>query len=176
VWFFVAAILFIVGMVVSPNIARQYVLPFTWLWPILVWSQLGTRERQNRAEGLIFSNAYPLQRQFPAMWMAGVLATALTGGGAAINFLRNGELASMLTWILAVMFIPTLAIALATWSGSSKLFEVIYLAFWYFGLMNHLVPPLDFLSTSPGTQLLYLFIVPGLLFAAVIGRRKQLGN
>ena len=175
-WFVVAAILFIVGMAVSPNIARQYVLPFTWLWPILAWSQLGARERQNRAEGLIFSNAYPLQRQFSAMWLAGVLMTALTGGGAAINFLRNGELASMFTWTLAVLFIPTLAIALATWSGSSKLFEVVYLAFWYFGPMNHLVPSLDFLSISTGTQLLYLFLVPGLLFAAVIGRRKQVDN
>jgi len=175
-WFFVAVILFFVGMVVSPNIARQYILPFTWLWPILAWSQLGARERQNRAEGLIFSNAYPLQRQFPAMWLAGVLVTALTGGGAAINFLRSVELASMLTWMLAVLFIPTLALALATWSGSSKLFEVIYLAFWYFGPMNHLVPPLDFLSISAGTQLFYLFLVPGLLFTAVIGRRKQLDN
>lgn len=175
-WFFVAVILFFVGMVVSPNIARQYVLPFTWLWPILAWSQLGAREKQTRAEGLIFSNAYPLQRQFPAMWLAGVLVTVLTGGGAAINFLRNGELASMLTWTLAVMFIPTLAIALATWSGSSKLFEVIYLVFWYFGPLNHLVRPLDFLSTSTGTQLLYLFLIPALLFAAVIGRRKQFDN
>jgi len=175
-WFFVAVILFIIGMVVSPNISRQYVLPFTWLWPILAWSQLGAREKQHRAEGLIFSNAYPLQRQFPAMWVAGVLVTAFAGGGAAINFLRNGELASMLTWTLAAVFIPTLAIALATWSGSSKLFEVIYLAFWYFGPMNHLVPPLDFLSISTGTQLFYLFLVPSLLFAAVIGRRKQLDN
>ena len=176
VWFFVAVILFVVGMVVSPNTARQYVLPFTWLWPILAWSQLGAREKQNRTEGLIFSNAYPLQRQFPAMWLAGVLVTTLTGGGAAINFSRNGDLASMLTWTLAVLFIPTLSIALATWSGSSKLFEVIYLSFWYFGPMNHMVPPLDFLSTSTGTQLLYLFLVPGLLLSAVIGRRKQLNS
>jgi len=175
-WFVMAATLFVVGMVVSPIAARQYVLPFTWLWPILAWSQLGAREKQNRAEGFIFSNAYPLQRQFPAMWSAGVLLTALTGGGAAINFLRNGDLASMFTWTLAVLFIPTLAVALATWSDSSKLFEVIYLAFWYFGLINHIVPPLDFLSTAKEIQILYLFLVPGLLFAAVIGRRKQLDN
>jgi hypothetical protein len=102
--------------------------------------------------------------------------TGLTGGGAAINFMRSGELTSMLTWILAVMFIPTLALALATWSGSSKLFEVIYLAIWYFGPMNHLVPQLDFLSTSVSIQLFYLFAILGLAVVTVIGRRKQLNK
>ncbi len=173
IWFFIAAILFIAGMVVSPEIARQYILPFTWLWPILAWSQLGARERQNRAEGLIFSNAYPLQRQFPAMWSAGVLVTTLTGGGAAINFIRNAAPASLLTWTLAVLFIPTLAITLATWSGSSKLFEVIYLAIWYFGPMNHLVASLDFLSTLPGIQVFYFIVILALLGAAYAGRKKQ---
>jgi len=163
-------------MVVPPEIARQYILPVAWLWPILAWSQLGARESQNRAGGLIFSNAYPLQRQLPAMWLAGVLVTALTGGGAAFNFIRNGVPASMLTWTLAVFFIPTLAIALATWSGSSKLFEVGYLAIWYFGPMNHLVAPFDFLSTVPGIQAFYIIAILALLGAAFVGRQKQLSQ
>lgn len=175
-WWAVAVVLFIAGAVVSPEIARQYILPVTWLWPILAWSGLGARESQHRMEGLVFSNAFPLHGQLPALWLAGVMLTGLTGGGAAINFLRNGELTSMLTWIMAVIFIPTLAVALSTWSGNGNLFEVIYLAIWYFGPMNHLFPPFDFLSTSPGTQLLYLFVVPGLICAAVIGRRKQVNN
>jgi len=176
IWYFIAAILFIAGMVTSPEIARQYILPFTWLWPILAWSQLGAREKQNHAEGLIFSNAYPLQRQFPAMWLAGVLITALAGGGAAINFIRNAAPASLLTWTLAVLFIPTLAITLATWSGSSKLFEVIYLAIWYFGPMNHLVAHLDFLFTLPGIQVFYFIAILALLGAAYAGRQKQLNQ
>jgi len=175
-WWFVAIALFIAGALVSPKIALQYILPATWLWPLLAWSQLGARENKHRTEALVFSTAYPLQRQLPASWLAGVLLTGLTGGGAAINFLRNGELASMLTWILAVLFIPTLALALSTWSGSSKLFEVVYLAIWYFGPLNHLVPPLDFLSTSMGIQIFYLFAVIGLSVVMVIGRRKQLIN
>jgi len=173
-WWLVAVALFVAGVLVSPKIALQYILPATWLWPLMAWSQLGARENKHRTEALVFSTAYPLQRQLPAMWLAGVLLTGLTGGGAAINFLRNGELASMLTWILAVLFIPTLALALSTWSGSSKLFEVVYLAIWYFGPLNHLVPPLDFLSTSMGIQIFYLFAVIGLSVVTVTGRRKQL--
>jgi ABC-2 family transporter protein len=175
-WLLVAAALFIAGMLVSPKIALQYILPATWLWPLLVWSQLGARETKNHTEALVFSTAYSLQRQLPAMWLAGVLMTGLTGSGAAINFLRNGELTRMLTWTLAVLFIPTLALALSTWSGSSKLFEVVYLAIWYFGPLNHLVLPLDFLSASINIQIFYLFAVLGLSVVTVIGRRKQLNK
>lgn len=175
-WLFLAVTLFIAGALVSPKIALQYILPATWLWPLLAWSQLGARENKNHVEALVFSTAHPLQRQLPAMWLAGVLLTGLTGGGAAINFLWNGELVSLLTWVLAVFFIPTLALALSTWSGSSKLFEVVYLAIWYFGPLNHLVPPLDFLSTSLNIQIFYLFVVLGLSVITLIGRRKQLNK
>lgn len=175
-WLVVAVGLLIAGLFVSPEIARSYILPITWLWPILVWSKLGARENQYRMEGLVFSNAYPLKLQLPATWLAGVIVTASTGGGVAINFIRSGDTAGMLTWILAVLFIPALAIALATWSGSSRLFEVVYLAIWYFGPMNHLVPFLDFLSTSATTQLFYLAIVITLLGAAYFGRQKQLNK
>ena len=175
-WIAVAAILFIAGMVAPPNIARQYLLPFTWLWPILAWSQLGARETQNHAQELVFSNAYPVQRQLPATWLAGVLLTAMTGGGVAVNLLRNGEGAGMLTWTLAVLFIPALAVALATWTGGSKLFEVVYLVIWYFGPMNHLVAPFDFLSTSAGIQVFYSIAVLTLLGAAFLGRQKQLNK
>lgn len=175
-WFVVTAGLFIAGVVTSPEVARLYILPVTWLMPILAWSQLGAREMQNRAEGLVFSNAHLLQRQLPAMWLAGILIAMLTGGGVAINLVMNGDITGMVTWTLATLFIPALAIALAIWSGGSKLFEVMYLGIWYFGPVNHLVPPLDFLSTATGTQVFYAVVVIALLAAAFFGRRNQLNK
>ena len=175
-WFVIAVGLFLAGMFVPPEVARLYILPITWLWPILAWSQLGVREAQQHTEGLVFSNAYPLQRQLSATWLSGVILAMLTGGGVAINLIRNGDLAGTLTWVLAVLFIPALAIALGTWSGSSKLFEVVYMAVWYFGPMNHLVAPFDFLSTATNIQVFYLITNLVLLFAAVLGRHKQLNK
>jgi ABC-type transport system involved in multi-copper enzyme maturation permease subunit len=175
-WLVVAAGLFLAGMLVAPGIAMQYILPVTWLWPILAWSQLGARESQHQTESLVFSNVYPLRRQLPAAWLAGVVMTALTGGGAAINFLRNGETDALLTWTVAIFFIPSLAIALATWSGSSKLFEVIYLTIWYLGPMNQLLPALNFLSTSGTLQFFFLIVSLLLLGAAVVGRQRQLNK
>jgi ABC-type transport system involved in multi-copper enzyme maturation permease subunit len=173
-WFVFAIALFVAGMMTSPEIALRYILPIAWLLPILAWSHLGARENEHHAEGLIFSSSYPIKRQLLAAWLAGVFLAGLTGGGAAINFLRNGETASLVTWFLAILFIPALAVALATWSGSGKLFGVVYLMIWYFGPTYHLVAPLDFLSTSGGVQTLYLLVIPALLGAAVIGRMKQL--
>jgi len=79
-------------------------------------------------------------------------------------------------WLGAVLFIPALAVALATWSGSSKLFEATYLMLWYFGPMNHIIPPLDFLSVSGGSMLFYFSAAIALLGAAAIGRQRQLQN
>lgn len=173
-WLLVAMILFAAGLFVTPEVARVYILPITWLWPILIWSALGVREAQFHTGGLVYSAAYPLRRQLPATWLAGVVVTALTGGGAAINFLRAGNSMAMLTWLSAVLFIPALAIALATWSGSSKAFEVTYMAIWYFGPMNHIIEPLDFLNTSTGIKLIYFAAAIVLLIAAFAGRQRQL--
>jgi len=46
-WYIVAGGLFIAGLVSPPKNVRAYVLPITWLWPILIWSGLGSREIHN---------------------------------------------------------------------------------------------------------------------------------
>jgi hypothetical protein len=81
--------------------------------------------------------------------------------------------------VVAALFIPSLAIALAVWSGGSKLFEVVYLALWYAGPMNQFLPQLDFIgasdrSASFGTPLIFLVATFVLMGAALIGRQRQL--
>jgi hypothetical protein len=128
---------------------------------------------------MVFSAAHPLGRQLPAIYAAGVVVTALTGSGIAFNFLRAGDGASLLTWAVAVLFIPSLAIALAVWSGGSKLFEVVYLALWYAGPMNQFLPQLDFMGASDkafslGTPLVFLVATIVLISMALIGRQRKI--
>jgi hypothetical protein len=178
-WFFVAVALIIAGALLPSETARKYLLPFTWLWPILIWSALGTREARHHTAGMVFSAAHPLGRQLPAIYAAGVIVTALTGSGIAFNFLRTGDLASLFTWAVAVIFIPSLAIALAVWSGGSKLFEVVYLMLWYAGPMNQFLPQLDFMGASDraisfGTPLVFLVATVVLMGMALIGRQRKI--
>jgi hypothetical protein len=178
-WFLVAAALIVAGALLPIDTARHYVLPFTWLWPVLIWSALGTREARHHTGGMVFSTAHPVGRQLPATWLAGVLVTALTGSGVAYNLLRAGDLASLSAWVVAVLFIPSLALALAVWGGSSKLFEVVYLALWYAGPMNQFLPQLDFMGASDraigsGMPLIFLIVTIALMGAALIGRQRKI--
>ena len=177
-WYLVAAVLVVAGLLIPAGLARQYLLPITWLWPILLWSGLGAREGRYHTAPLVFSAAHPLGRQLPATWLAGVLVTALTGSGVAANLLLAGEGMGLLAWGVAALFIPTLALALAVWSGGSKLFEVVYMVLWYAGPMNKILPQLDFMgasskATAAGMPLVYLLATLALLGVAVVGRRRQ---
>jgi len=178
-WFLIAAGLIAGGLLAPTNVAQQYLLPAAWLWPLLAWSALGTREARHQTEQLVFSAAHPLGRQLSATWLAGVLVTALTGSGVALNLLLAGDMASLFAWAVAALFIPSLALALAVWSGSGKLFEVVYLLLWYFGPLNQLVPQLDFMGISEtaraaGMPLVYLAATLALLGGAILGRRRQI--
>ena len=56
-WYAVAGGLFIASLVNTPEIVRAYILPFAWLWPVLIWSGLGNREIQHNAHQMVFSSS-----------------------------------------------------------------------------------------------------------------------
>jgi hypothetical protein len=176
-WWLVAVALAMAGFLAPVGPARQYAVAFTWLWPVLAWSALGAREARHGVAQLAFAVAHPLGRQLPATWLAGVALAALASGGAALRLLLSADGAGLLAWAAAVLFVPALAVALAVWSGSGKLFEVVYLTLWYFGPLNQIVPQADFAGAGGGdvgAALAYLLAAAVLLGAAFAGRRRRL--
>jgi len=173
-WYAVSAGLIVAGLAAPPNGVRQFVLPLAWIWPILVWSPMGNRESRFGTGELLFSAPRPVGRQLPAIWMAGVLVAAVVGGGVAARYVIAGDFAALAAWTAGALFIPSLALALGVWSGSSKLFEAVYLFLWYIGPMNR-TPELDYLgATGRGQPLFWLAATALLAAAAVAGRRWQL--
>jgi hypothetical protein len=178
-WWSIVALGLIIAQFSAPlDAARQWVLPFAWIWPILLWSVLGTREACHQTEELIFSAAHLLRRQLPAMWIAGVIIAILAGSGVAIRLFLTSDWAGAATWLVGALFIPALALALGVWSGSSKLFEVIYTMLWYIGPINR-VPVLDFMGTTnesmqTGAAMTFLVGTILLLGLATVGRKRQL--
>ncbi|MFZ0963792.1 MAG: hypothetical protein WAO35_23245, partial [Terriglobia bacterium] len=86
--------------------------------------------------------------------------------------------AGLLAWAAGVLFIPSLALALGVWSGTSKFFEGLYTALWYVGPINR-VPGLDFTGSYGGPQaghyaFLYLGVAAMLVAAAFLRRARQL--
>jgi len=176
-WYLVALGLFIGSFAAPAGEARGKVLAFAWLWPVLVWSAMGTREVRHATGPLIFSSARALERQLPAVWLAGVCVAALVGAGAAVRALAAGDGTHLLAWAVGAMFIPALALALGVWSGTSKLFEGLYTALWYAGPAQP-TPGLDFMGASAHlhvhTPLVFLAATVILLGTAAAGRRRQI--
>jgi hypothetical protein len=176
-WYLIALGLMIAGLFTPTDIARQYLLPSAWIWPILVWSSLGTREKRHDTDQLVFSAPHPLSHQFPLAWLAGVAVTLVAGAGVGINLMMAGDPLHLMAWVVGALFIPTLAFALGAWSGSSKLFEVVYMLWWYVGPINQL-EALDFMGASanlqPGRVLVYGLVTVALFVLAILGRKRQI--
>ena len=177
-WFAGAAGLFIASFVSPPEAARQIVLPLCWLWPVLIWSPLGARETTEGTSQLVFSAPRSLGTQLPAAWCAGVLLALATGGGVAVRLLLARDLPALGAWGAGALFIPSLALALGTWSGTGKLFEGIFTALWYIGPMNH-VASFDYCGAirsaiDGGMPLIYAVAALALMIAAWLGRRRRM--
>ncbi len=176
-WLIVIFGLNMAGLLLPTDSARQYILPVAWILPLAVWSSLGVREKRHNTDQIVFSTPYPIRWQFPLIWLAGVIVSITAGAGVAINLILAGDWLHLLACGIGALFIPTLALALGVWSGSNKLFEVVYMLLWYVGPVNRM-ESVDFMGASSnlqlGRMLVYgLFTI--LLFTfAVVGRNRQL--
>ncbi|MCU0487666.1 MAG: hypothetical protein MUE67_01795 [Anaerolineales bacterium] len=150
-------------------IGSPYMLPITWLWPLAIWSELGNRERSNNTYQMVFASARPVLRQLPAAWLAGVLATGLLTLGSALSLLLNSGLHGLAGWLGAVFFVPSLALALGVASSGSRLFQVVYLIWWYIGPFQKMAG-LDF---TAGPMQIYLLGSAGLFLLAAFWRGWQ---
>jgi hypothetical protein len=168
-WWLVITGLNIAILTFPLEVTKAYLLPVAWLWPLAIWSEMGNRERMKNTFQMVFSSARPVLRQLPAAWLAGVLATALFGIAGAVVFLSSGNLSALAGWVGAVFFIPTLALALGVISSGSRVFEVVYLIWWYIGPFQK-GPGMDFMA---GTPLVYLLATAGLLLLAAYWRGRQ---
>jgi hypothetical protein len=179
-WWYAGAVGLWVASLFNPlDTVRHGLLPAAWIWPILIWSGLGCREARHATRQIVFSAAHPLMGQLSATWLAGFLVTALAGSGVAIRLLAAGEWGGLMGWLSGAVFIPSLALALGVWSGSSKAFEVIYVLWWYLGPLHPSeMAHLDFMGISTTSYwTTYLFLSVILIIIACFGRMRQIqGN
>jgi hypothetical protein len=127
---------------------------------------------------IVFSVAHPLRRQLSAIWMAGFSVAVLFGGGIAVRLVAAGRWSPSFAWMAGAVFIPSLALALGTWSNGSRLFEITYMIWWYLGPVSR-IPAWDFTgvtaeANATATPIAYLVVSVVLLGMAAIGRRRQL--
>lgn len=171
-----------IGCAAAPDeTMRKFWYMMAVLWPVLVWSKMGEREAHWQTGQLIYQAARPLGRLFAASWLAGAGVTAAASSGVLAGRLIAGEPLRLAPWLLSVLFIPTLALALGSWSRSSKLFEVVYPILWYLGPFNREngLAVLDYLGIHTQAPvnvnpLPFLAFTALLALAALLGKRRQM--
>ncbi|MEU1286440.1 hypothetical protein [Kitasatospora sp. NPDC005856] len=142
-WWLVAAGLTVAGLALPMNAVTGLLLPLAWLWPVLIWSRLGSQQAESGLEVLL--GAYPsARRRLLAEWASGLVLTAVTGAAPLIRMLVAGDGAGTASWVGGALFVPSLAMALGVVSRSHRLFQAVYLPLWWV-LVNN-VAALDFMG------------------------------
>jgi hypothetical protein len=177
-WYAIAAGLLIAQFFVPLGPARGLLLGTAWIWPILIWSAMGTRESRFGTHALLFSSPRILLRQLPACFLAGFAVAILAGAGIALRLLIAGQSAGLIAWLAGALFLPSLAIASGIVSGTGKVFEALLTVLWYIGPMNR-TPGFDFTGAASGPftiryAVIYLLISAALLASAFFTRARQL--
>ncbi|WP_433389164.1 ABC transporter permease [Micromonospora sp. KLBMP9576] len=142
-WWLGAAALIAVGAAV-PASASGTTLIVTSIWPVLIWSRLGTQSHEFGVEALLGACPAPVRRAL-TQWLAGVALTVLVGLAPGVRMAIAGDLAD---WLAGAAFVPALALALGVLTRTARLFQVGYLLLWY-AVLNG-VAGLDYLGALDG--------------------------
>jgi hypothetical protein len=149
-WWLVAAALNVAGLAVPASVVKPagastaLLLSAAWIWPVLIWSRLGTQRRENGVETLL--GAYPaVYRQLAAQWAAGLALTAVAGLGPLIRMAVTADGPGVAAWLAGAAFIPSLALLLGTASRTHRLFQVLYVILWYAAVNQ--VAGVDYMGT-----------------------------
>ena len=149
-WWLVAAGLTVLSLAVPGDLVRPagastaLLLSAAWIWPVLIWSRLGTQRRENGLDTLL--GAYPaVYRQLAAEWLAGLVLTVALALGPLLRLAMAADGAGVAAWAGGALFIPSLALLLGTVSRTHRVFQVLYLILWY-AVVNH-VAAADYMGT-----------------------------
>ncbi|MFG3254169.1 hypothetical protein [Streptomyces sp. NPDC048172] len=144
-WWAGAALISLTALVATGSGATRVVLPMAWVWPVVLWSRLGTQAREHGVEALLGAVPRPARRVC-AEWAAGVALTAVLGLGPLVALVRDGEGHGIASWAAGALFIPALALALGTVSRTHRLFQAVYLPLWY--VVVNGMPLLDYMGAT----------------------------
>ncbi|MEY6565228.1 hypothetical protein AB8B12_09840 [Streptomyces sp. PGLac3x] len=142
-WWAVAAALTVAGLALPLDAVTGLVLPALWIWPVLIWSRLGSLPVEHGMEGLL--GAYPaVRRRLLAAWGSGVVLTAVLGVAPLLRMAFAADLPGLAAWLGGVVSIPSLALLLGVVCRTHRVFQVVYLPLWY--LVINQVAALDFMG------------------------------
>ncbi|MBF9130788.1 hypothetical protein I0C86_17745 [Plantactinospora sp. S1510] len=129
-WWLGTGLLGIAGAVAPIAAVPAVILPLAWIWPVLLWSRLGTQRHEYGVDALLGACS-GVRRRMLAEWVAGLAIAGLTGFVPMLRMLLDQDAAGLAAWGAGLLFVPSLALASGVLSRTHRLFQVGYLALWY---------------------------------------------
>ena len=99
----------------------------------MVLSQLGQLEKQANTMELITYSKKSAISQSLASYSAGWLLLAMASCGSLIRFAFMAEWILLIQVIIAISFSVSLAYFCGAFTGTKRMFEILYTAIWYMG-------------------------------------------
>ncbi|HRQ40598.1 MAG TPA: hypothetical protein PLD25_22005 [Chloroflexota bacterium] len=171
-WLVLAAVVATLLSLVAPPGDGPPVAVLAWLWPVLLWSELGTRTHTHHTQTLVYAAPQPRRAQFWAAWLAGVVLALAATAVLGLKAVAGGDIGQWLGILTGALFVPSLALACGVWSGNGRFFQVIYLLAWFAAAGGNRW--LDFMAFHPetaaaGMPLGFLAAAAGLVAVAWLG-------
>jgi hypothetical protein len=171
-WYLIGAGLFLTT-IFNPLPGALKALSVVWLWPMFIWSKLGTRDVTYNTEKILFSSPHANLRQLPATWAAATTVALIFASGVIVKLLLAGDLRGLYIALVGAMLIPAFALACGTLTKTAKLFEALYIVIWYSGPVQP-EPLIDYTgagkltrgSDQPEQLLAFVFVCLMLTFIA----------
>jgi hypothetical protein len=174
-WWYAVAVALLIAQLFSPPDVNRILLVVSWVWPVLILSNLGSRAHRSDTTQIVFSAPHPIANQVPAEWLSAFVVIALLGAGVLLRFILAGAAFSILGWLTGALFIPSVALVCGVLTGSGKAFEVLYVMWMY--LLLQKVALLDFLGLTPAAPLAgYALLALALVAVACFVRQRQLNG
>jgi hypothetical protein len=132
-WFIGLIILNIIQVFISEQLLMSLLLPLALLWCVLVLSPLGQLEKQSNTLELMAYSKQSSKLQSLASYSAAWVVLTMACLGGAIRFMVMAEWMLLMQLIIALSFTVSLAYFCGAFSGTKRLFEVLYPTIWYLG-------------------------------------------
>ncbi|AZG74867.1 ABC-2 transporter permease [Shewanella livingstonensis] len=132
-WFIGLIILNIIQVFISQQLLVGILLPLAWLWCVLVISPLGQLEKQSNTLELMAYSKQSSKLQTVASYSAAWILLAMASLAGIVRFMVMAEWMLLLQLIIAISFTVSLAYFCGAFSGTKRMFEVLYPTIWYLG-------------------------------------------
>lgn len=174
-WYGIAVGISLLGLAGPPG-GRDVTSVLAMAWPVVAWSGLGMRETYYDTYKLVYSSTHSVLKQVFAPWLAGVLLGLIALTGVSLRARIEGDTDHFSVYLVAALFAPSLAFALGSFSGTSRIFEVIYLVWWFIGANGPRI--FDFMQArnefpSSRQTVMYLILAVVFLLLGLARRWRQ---